>query len=148
MMKTANNQAETWERAKNIAFWDQGKLSYAKWLSAFKSGNANVIRQSFNHIRASDLIALIGMRQFIKAWPLLRNTDEINENKKAILDAAWGFYTVGDVSFPVSPSVTRFHPKKLGTLSVLARSGGRDTIYQIAKKTGRDYRRVYHDIMD
>ncbi|MCX7192331.1 MAG: helix-turn-helix domain-containing protein [Proteobacteria bacterium] len=83
-----------------------------------------------------------------RAWPLLRSADELNENKKAILDAAWGFYVAGDVSFPVSASVTRFHPKKLGTLRVLAKSSGHDSIYQIAKMTGRDYRRVYDDIMD
>jgi len=148
MMKITHSQIGTWERAKRMAFWDQGKLDYAKWFQAFKSGNANTIRQSINHMRAADLIDLVGKRQFIKAWPLLRVADELNENKKAILDAAWGFYVAGDVSFPVSASVTRFHPKKLGTLRVLAKSGGHDSIYQIAKMTGRDYRRVYDDIMD
>lgn len=147
-MKIAESQIEAWERAKRMAFWDQGKLGYAKWLLAFKSGNPNVIRQSINFMRAADLIDLVGKRQFIKAWPLLRSADELNENKKAILDAAWGFYVAGDVSFPVSASVTRFHPKKLGTLRVLVKSSGHESIYQIAKMTGRDYRRVYDDIMD
>jgi hypothetical protein len=148
MMKITDKQIEAWERAKRMAFWDQGKLDYAKWLPAFKSGNTNVMRQSINYMRAADLIDLVGKRQFIKAWPLLRNGDELNESKKAILDAAWGFYVAGDVSFPVSASVTRFHPKKLGTLRVLAKSSGHESIYQIAKMTGRDYRRVYDDIMD
>lgn len=147
-MKITHKQIEAWERAKRMAFWDQGKLDYANWLSAFKSGTTNVIRQSVNYMRSADLIVLIGKRQFIKAWPLLRSADELNENKKAILDAAWGFYVAGDVSFPVSASVTRFHQKKLGTLRVLAKSSGHDSIYQIAKLTGRDYRRVYDDIMD
>lgn len=147
-MKIAENQIEVWERAKRMAFWDQGKLGYAKWLLAFKSGNPNAIRQSINFMRAADLIDLVGKRQFIKAWPLLRSADELNENKKAILDAAWGFYVAGDVSFPVSASVTRFHPKKLGTLRVLAKSSGHESIYQIAKMTSRDYRRVYDDVMD
>lgn len=147
-MKITEHQSEAWERAKRMAFWDQGRLEYAKWLSAFKSGNANVIRQSINYIRASDLIALVGMKPFIKTWPLLRNAEGLNENKRTILDAAWGLYVAGDVSFPVSTSVTRFHPKKLGTLRILAKSSGHDSIYQIAKITGRDYRRVYDDIMD
>ena len=147
-MKIAESQIEAWERAKRMAFWDQGKLDYAQWLPAFKSGNTNVMRQSINYMRAADLITLVGKRQFIKAWPLLRNTDELNESKKAILDAAWGFYVAGDVSFPVSASATRFHPKKLGTLRVLAKSSGHESIYQIAKMTGRDYRRVYDDVMD
>lgn len=147
-MKITENQIEAWERAKRMAFWDQGKLDYAQWSKALKSGNPNVIRQSINFMRAADLINLVSRRQFIKTWPLLRSADEINENKKAILDAAWSFYVAGDVSLPVSASVTRFHPKKLGTLRVLAKSSGHDSIYQIAKMTGRDYRRVYNDIMD
>ncbi len=147
-MTTPDKQNEIWERAKRMAFWDQGRMEYAKWRSAFKSGNANVIRQSINFMRAADLIALIGIKQFVKSWPSFRETDDLNENKRAILDAAWGLRVVGDVSFPVTASVTRFHPKKLGTLRVLAKSGGRDSIYQIAKMTGRDYRRVYDDIMD
>jgi len=148
MMKITHSQIEAWERAKRMAFWDQGKLDYAKWLSAFKSGNTNVTRLSINYMRAADLIALLGKRHFIKSWPLLRSIDELNESKQAILNAAWGLYVAGDVSFPVSASVTRFHPKKLGTLRVLAKSSGHESIYRIAKVTGRDYRRVYDDIMD
>lgn len=147
-MTITPDQTGAWERARRMAFWDQGKLSYAKWLSAFKTRKPNVIQQSINYMRAADLIALLGRQQFIKLWPLLRNTEELNMNKKAILDAAWGLYVAGDVSFPVSAAVTRFHPKKLDTLRVLAKSNGRDTIYQIAKLTGRGYRRVYDDIMD
>lgn len=147
-MKITHSQIEAWERAKRMAFWDQGKLNYAKWLSGFKSGKANVIRQSISYMRAADLIALIGIRQFIKIWPSLRNTEDLNENKKAILDGAWGWYVAGDTSFPVYAAATRFHPKKLGTLRVLAKASGQDSIYQIAKITGRDYRRVHDDIMD
>jgi hypothetical protein len=147
-METQNNQAEIWDRAKRMAFWDQAKLEYPKWASAFKAGNANYVRQSINYMRASDLIALLGLRKFVKSWPALRNLDGLNINKKSILDAAWGLSVAGDVSFPVVAAATRFHPKKLGTLRVLAKSGGQDSIYQIAKLTGRDYRRVYDDIMD
>lgn len=99
-------------------------------------------------MRAADLIALAGKRQFIKAWPSLRDVAGLDENKKAILDAAWGLYMVGDATFPVSAVVARFHSKKLGTLRVLAKANGQDSIYRIAQKNGRDYRRVYDDIMD
>jgi len=148
MMKITNSKIETWERAKRMAFWDQGKLDYAKWLTGFKSGKSNIIQQSINYMRVADLIALIGIQQFIKQWPLLRNTNDLNENKKNIFDGAWGWYVAGDTSFPVNASATRFHPKKLGTLRVLAKASGHDSIYQIAKITGRDYRRVHDDIMD
>ncbi|MEO8331318.1 MAG: helix-turn-helix domain-containing protein [Gallionella sp.] len=147
-MKITPQQLESWERARRMAFWDQSNIDFAKWLSAFKSGKTNVTRQSINYMRAADLIALTGKQQFIKEWPLLRMDAELKENKKIILDSAWGLYVVGDASFSVSASVARFHPKKLGTLRVLAKSSGRDSIYQIAKKIGRDYRRVHDDIMD
>lgn len=147
-MKITHSQSEAWERAKRMAFWDQGKLDYAQWLSGFKAGNANVIRQSINYMRAADLIALVGIRQFIKVWPLLRNTNELNENKKAILDGTWGWYVAGDTSFPVHATAARFHPKKLGTLRVLAKASGHDSIYQISRIAGRNYRRVHDDIMD
>lgn len=148
MMKITRSQIEAWERAKRMAFWDQGNLDYAKWLSEFRVGKANVIRQSINHMRVADLIALIGKQQFIKIWPSLRNTNELNEIKRVILDGAWGWNVAGDTSFPVNASASRFHPKKLGTLRVLAKSAGHDSIYQIAKITGRDYRRVHDDIKD
>jgi len=147
-MKITQHQFESWERAKRMAFWDQSNIDFNKWLSAFKSGKANVSRQSINYMRAADLIALIGKEQFVKVWPLFRIENQLKESKKAILDAAWGLYTVGDTSFSVSPSVTRFHPKKLGTLRILAKSSGHDSIYQIAKISGRNYRRVHDDIMD
>lgn len=147
-MKITQQQIESWERAKRMAFWDQGNIDFAKWLPAFKSDKANVTRQSINYMRAADLIALIGKKQFIKLWPHLRMNAVLKESKKAILDSAWGLYVVGDVSFSVSASVARFHPKKLATLRVLAKSSGHDSIYQIAKKTGRNYRRVHDDIMD
>lgn len=137
-----------WEQAKRMAFWDQGNLDYSKWFAAFKSGKSSVIRQSVSYMKAADLIALIGKRQFIKTWPLLRNTDEINQDKKAILDGVWGLYVAGDASFPVCISPTRFHPKKISTLRTLAKSNGHESIYKIAKMVGRNYRRVHDDIMD
>ena len=147
-MKTTQRQSESWERAKRMAFWDQGRMDFAQWLSSFKSGKPNVVRQSINYMRVADLIALMGKQYFIKSWPTLRDEPELNKDKKTILDGAWGLYVVGDGSFPVSAKVTRFHPKKLGTLRILAKSDGQDSIYQIAKKTGRDYRRVHDDITD
>lgn len=123
-------------------------MEFAQWLIAFNSRKTNVIRQSINYMKVVDLISLIGKRHFIKIWPSLRMEPDLKADKKAILDGVWGFYVVGDVSFPVSVSVTRFHPKKLETLRVLAKTNGQDSIYQIAKKTGRDYRRVHDDIMD
>lgn len=139
---------QSWERAKKMAFWDQGKLTYRHWLRGIKAEVPNVIRQSVNQMRASDLIVLMGQKEFIQSWPSMREIDVFNENKKVILDAAWGFYAVGDTSFPVNCCVNKFHPKKRETLRALVRSTGNDSIYSIAKSTGRNPRRVYDDVHD
>ncbi len=131
-----------------MAFWDQGKLTYRHWLKDIKAAVPNVIRQSVNQMRASDLIALMGQKEFIQSWPSIREMDVFNQNKRTILDAAWGFYAVGDTSFPVNACVTKFHPKKRATLRALASSTGNDSIYSIAKSTGRNPRRVYDDVHD
>lgn len=145
IMKTAKTP-EPWERAKRMAFWDQSNLAYPKWRTAFASERPAVVKQSVNYMRAADLIELIGRKQFIKAWPKLRDLDSINANKKAILDAAWSLYVAGNVSFPVVAAAARFHPKKMETLRTLANLSENTSIYQIAKMVGRDYRRVHDDI--
>jgi hypothetical protein len=143
-----NSQSNNWERAKRMAFWDQGKLTYKTWLKEFVQQKPNVLKQSVNFMKASDLIALVGEKQFIKSWPVISQGSGFNENKKKILDAIWSYQIVGDVSFPVHESVTRFHPKKLDTLKRLINSNGNESIYSIAKSLGRNPRRVYDDIHD
>jgi hypothetical protein len=144
-MKTAKTP-EQWERAKRMAFWDQSNLAYPKWHTSFASEKPAVVRQSINYMRPADLIELIGRKQFMKAWPTLRDLDNINANKKAILDAAWSLYVVGNVSFPVTAAVTRFHPKKMETLRTIAKLRENTSIYQVAQMVHRDYRRVHDDI--
>ena len=107
-----------------------------------------MIRQRVNQMRASDLITLMGQKEFMRSWPSIRESDVFNENKKTILDAAWSFYAVGDTSFPVDACVNKFHQKKRATLRALAKSAGNDSIYSIAKLTGRNPRRVYDDVHD
>lgn len=147
-MVVTRKTAEQWERAKRMAFWDQSNLVYAKWHSSFTSEKPSVVRQSVNYMRSADLITLFGKQQFIKTWPKMRNLDGINPSKKSILDAAWGLYVAGDTSFPVVSAVTRFHPKKLDTLRILAKLTENTSIYQVAKMAGRDYRRVHDDVME
>ena len=141
-------EPSNWEKAKRMAFWDQGKLTYRNWLKEFGLHKANVIAQSVNYMRANDLIALLGKKQFIKIWPTIRGSDRLSANKKAILDAVWSFYLVGDVSFPVNTFVTHFHPKKRETLKRLVASNGNEPIYTIAKSMGRNPRRIYDDVHD
>jgi hypothetical protein len=139
---------QNWERAKRMAFWDQGKLEYRHWLKEFMLKKPNVLKQSVDYMRASDLIELIGEKQFVRIWPEIIQGDGFNPNKKAILDAIWSLLVVGDVSFPVSECVNRFHPKKRETLKALIRSGGNLSIYALAQTLGRNPRRIYDDVHD
>ena len=145
-----NREPEAWNRAKRMAFWDQGKFTYAQWRAAVNKGDLAVIRQSVNYMRAADFIDLSGEESFIKSWPAWRaaGSSLLSVTKVQILNAAWGYRVAGDVSFPVDVRVTRFHSKKRSTLRTLVRSDGTDSIYRLAKKTGRNYRRVYDDVQD
>jgi hypothetical protein len=140
--------SQDWDRAKKMAFWDQGKLTYQNWLKDFKAKKHNVLTQSVNYMRPSDLIGLLGQKEFIKSWPVIRELEVFNGNKKAILDAAWSFFMVGDVSFPVNTYAATFHPKKRETLRAIVQSQEGQSIYSIAKLAGRNPRRVYDDVHD
>lgn len=142
-----NAESDTWSHAKRMAFWDQGKFTFTQWRAAIKRNDVSVIRQSVNYMRAADFIGLAGEKLFIKSWPSWRALG-ISDIKLHILDAAWSRALVGDVSFPVDARVTRFHAKKLSTLRAIVRSDGTDSIYQLSKKVGRNYRRVHDDVID
>lgn len=147
--RSHNMEPDAWNRARRMAFWDQGKFTYTQWMAAVKKGDRAVIRQGVNYMRASDFVALAGREFFIKSWPTWRTMDSsLSATKSHILDAAWSYFVVGDASFPVDVRVSRFHPKKLSALRTLVRSEGSDSIYQLAKKMGRNYRRVYDDVQD
>ena len=144
-----SNAPEAWERAKRMAYWDQGNITYSQWIASVRKNDQRVIQQGVNYMRAVDFINLVGRKIFVKHWPEWRKLQfSSNSSKVPILDAAWSLHVAGDVSFPVDARVTRFHPKKMSTLRALVCSDGMDSIYQIARKVGRDYRRVYDDIQD
>jgi len=137
-----------WPRAKKMAFWDQGQLEFKNWRADFKSNKANVIVSSVNFMRASDLIDLIDQTNFIKIWPSLREIKPLNPIKRTILDGAWSSMVVGDPTIKVNSSIKTFHAKKRQTLKTIAESEGNESIYAIAKRMGRNYRRVFDDVKD
>lgn len=150
MGRIAKNSApEAWERAKRMAYWDQGKITYPQWIASVKKDDQRAIQQGVSYMRAADFINLVGRKMFEKHWPEWRKLQpSSNSSKATILDAAWSLYVAGDVSFPVNAQVTKFHSKKIATLRAVICSDGTDSIYQIAKKLDRNYRRVYDDIQD
>ena len=148
-LEANNSTPEVWERAKRMAYWDQGNITYFQWIALIAKEDQRAIQQSVNYMRAADFIELIGKKTFAKYWPEWRKfPSSFNPIKVAILNAAWSLFVVGDVSFPVNGQVSKFHPKKMITLRAVIHSDGTDSIYQIAQKIGRNYRRVYDDIQD
>ena len=137
-----------WPRAKKMAFWDQGHLEFKNWHADFKNKKSNVIEASVNFMRASDLIGLIGQKDFIETWPSISQHKQLNPIKRTILDAAWGVNTIGDPTVKIDLRLSRFHAKKCHTLKIIAESEGDESIYEIAKRMGRNYRRVFDDIKD
>ena len=137
-----------WPRAKKMAFWDQGHIEYKTWRADFNNNTINVIVSSVNFMRASDLIDLLGQNDFIKIWTSLRHIKPLNSIKRTILDGAWSSMVVGDPTIKVNPVIRTFHAKKRHTLKTIAESEGNESIYAIAKRMGRNYRRVFDDVKD
>ena len=137
-----------WPRAKKMAFWDQGHIEYKTWRADFNNNKINVIVSSVNFMRASDLIDLLGQNDFIKFWTSLRHIKPLNPIKRTILDGAWSSMVVGDPTIKVNPDIRTFHAKKRHTLKTIAQSEGNESIYALAKRMGRNYRRVFDDVKD
>lgn len=137
-----------WQRARAMAFWDQGKYTSNAWRKDIKAAHPHVLAQSVHYMRTADFIALMERKKFIQSWPALRTQADLYEPKRVILDAAWSNFVVGAVGISVRASITRFHPKKRMVLRTLANSDGTQSIYALAKATGRNPRRVYDDVHD
>jgi hypothetical protein len=138
---------DVWLRAKRMAFWDQGLLSQAQWHLRLKQLHINTLVQSVDRMRACDFIALLSQPVFLKRWPQWRRLGTFNANKRIILDAVWARDVIGDSSGPVCEAVLKFHPKRQATLRLLASHTDISSIYDLAKRTGRNYRRVHDDVV-
>jgi hypothetical protein len=136
-----------WARAKRMAFWDQGLLTQAQWTLRIKQLHANTLLQSIDRMRACDFIVLVSKTVFLKRWPQWRTLATYAPNKRIILDAVWARDVMGDVSAPVCEAALRFHPKRQATLRLLAGNTDITSIYDLAKRAGRNYRRVHDDVM-
>ena len=57
----------------------------------------------------------------------------------------WGMIAAGDSQYPVDPDVAMISRKRREILQLIVRNPG-ISAYSVAKKTGRDYSRIYKDI--
>lgn len=145
-------EPSVWPRAKISAFWDRGRLTYEKWLRVVNERDARTISQSVGYMRPADFIELVGGDDaFAKMWPECRDMVQEREyqrvsDKMNILDALWSMIVVGDVGAPVAKTILEYPRKKKSTFKAVLDGYGRKSIYEIAKKMNRNYRRVFDDI--
>lgn len=133
------------------AFWS-GRITYRKWRGIVRKGPQDHMRvfvQSFLHLPMDWLIKEIGEDRFIHIWPEVRKEfDAKSPLDKASLnawDALWGMIAAGDYQYPVSSEIAHLPRKRCEVLKVAVCNPG-ISIYDLAKKTSRNYSRVYKDV--
>ena len=144
---------DVWNEARVSAFWDRPKLSYEKWLSAVLLGNSRsdiMLKQSMLHMKGKSFVALIGLQAFIdhyRDWRLLL-TDENPRTwtKKSILVSFWSWHTCGTI-YMKNPTHEWFGlTKKQKETFYCISEASYESIYQIAKRMNRNYRRTFDDV--
>jgi len=133
------------------AFWS-GDLTYRKWRGIVRKGpqgHARVFIQSFLHLPMDWLLEEIGDERFISIWPDVRTgfaTDSPFE--KTVMDAwdaLWGVIAAGDSQYPVSSEIARLPRMQREVLKTIV-CNPEISIYDLAKKTRRDYSSVLRDV--
>lgn len=134
-----------------LAFWS-GRLTYRKWRGIIRRGpqrHTRVFVQSFLHLPMDWLLGEIGSEKFISIWPEVRkgfSTDSPFETAILVAwDAIWGVMAAGDSQYPVSSRVARLPRMRREVLKTVVCNPG-ISIYDLAKRTRRDYSRVFKDV--
>jgi hypothetical protein len=133
------------------AFWS-GDISYRKWRGIIRKGPEKHMRiylQSFLHLPIDWLRKEIGDDRFISIWPDVRKGYSFDSPyEMTALDAwdvIWGVLAAGDSQYPVSSEVARLPKMRREILKTIVCNPG-VSIYDVAKKTNRDYSRVFKDV--
>jgi len=141
------------ERQKILrqAFWS-GDTSYRRWRGIMRKGlegHRKVFRQSFLYLPVRWLLREIGEERFVGVWPEIRDEFNIDspEERTAVdaWDAIWGMIATGDSQYPVDPDVAIISRKRREILQIVVCNPG-ISAYSVAKRTERNYSRVYKDI--
>lgn len=139
------------QRILRQAFWS-GDMSYKRWRGIMRSGpegHRKAFWQSFLYLPLRWLLQEIGEERFIEVWPEIRdefNTDSPEERTAVdAWDAVWGMIATGDSQYPVDPGVAILSSRRREVLQIVVCNPG-ISAYSVAKKTERNYSRVYKDI--
>lgn len=139
------------QRILRQAFWS-GETSYRRWRGIMRrgpEGHRKAFWQSFLYLPVRWLLQEIGEERFIEVWPEIRNEFNIDspEERTAVdaWDAIWGMIATGDSQYPVDPDVATISRMRREILQLVVCNPG-ISAYAVAKKTERNYSRVYKDI--
>lgn len=127
-------------------------MNYRRWRGIMRrgpDGHRKTFRQSFLYLPMRWLLHEIGEDRFVKIWPDIRiefSADSLEE-KTAMdaWDAVWGMAAAGDSQYPVLRDVAALSGKRREILRLIVCNPG-ISAYAVAKKTKRNYSRVYKDI--
>ncbi|MEE9613604.1 MAG: hypothetical protein V3W31_01455 [Thermodesulfobacteriota bacterium] len=133
------------------AFWS-GRLTYRKWRGIVRrgpQGHMRVFVQAFLHLPMDWLLKEIGTEKFISIWPEVRKGFSTGSAlEKVVLDAwdaIWGVMAAGDSQYPVNPETAHLPRKRREVLKTIVCNPG-ISVYDLAKRTRRDYSRVLKDV--
>lgn len=133
------------------AFWS-GDLTYRKWRGIVRRGPEGHIRvyvQAFLHLPMDWLLEEIVTEKFISIWPEVRKCFAVDSPfEKTVMDAwdaIWGVMVAGDSQYPVNPEIARLPRMRREVLKTIVCNPG-ISVYELAKKTRRDYSRVLKDV--
>jgi hypothetical protein len=147
------SQVNTWEISRIAAFWDRPGLTYEKWLESIlkrDSKGDKMLLQSMLHISNTNFIQLVGLEVFIEQYPdwrnLIDNDTQRSIIKKCTLDSLWSQH-VCDTVFMRNPTKEWFNlTKKQKETFFCISNFGYESIYKVAKRMTRNYRRVHDDV--
>ncbi len=145
--------SKVWLEARVIAFWDRPKLTFENWQKATLIRDArgdNMLKQSILTMDCSSFVELIGPLVFVAHYPdwrqLLTDENPRTRTKKCILDGLWSWRVCGTV-YMKNPTHGWFTlTKKQKQTFYCISEFGYESIYQVAKRMKRNYRRVYDDV--
>jgi len=139
------------QRILRQAFWS-GEMRYKRWRGIMRkdpNGHRRAVLQSFLYLPVRWLLDEIKEEKFIKVWPKIRKmfNGDSAEEKTAVnaWDAVWGMIAACDSQYPIDPNIAMISRKRREILQLVVGHPG-ISAYLVAKKTGRDYSRIYKDV--
>jgi hypothetical protein len=152
-MMNPRSDMNIWHISRVAAFWDRPHLTHDKWLKSILIRDAKgdkMLLQSLIHMSDSYFIELVGLPVFIAHYPQWRELliDDMQRAimKKCTLDARWSQEVCGTV-YVKHPTTEWFNlTKKQKETFMCISNFGYESIYQVAKRMQRNYRRVHDDV--